>query len=78
VVVKKKGSHQGISMNIYKEDPVAILGLTPEQAASLEKKHIYFSFAYVGCVRVYKHNELVWTASGTNGELIEHSKKCLA
>ncbi len=64
-------------MNIHKADANQILGLTDNQIAALEKKHIYFSFAYVGCVRIYKHEVLIWTATGTDDELIEHSKKCL-
>lgn len=62
---------------IHKEEPNTLLGLAPEQELALWKKHIYFSFAYVGEVRFYKHNVLAWTASGTEEELIEHARKCL-
>lgn len=28
----------------------------------LEEKKIYFTFAYIGTLRCYKHNQLIWQA----------------
>lgn len=34
--------------------------LTKEESEALEKKKIYFTFAYIGIARAYKHNQLIW------------------
>jgi len=39
--------------------------LSPEVEKMLEAKKIYFTTAYFGQLRCYKHNELIWWASAT-------------
>lgn len=44
----------------------------------LSKKKIYFTFSYIGSVRAYKHNQLIWEFSSENEqELLEKAGKCI-
>lgn len=38
------------------------LDITPEVEKLLKEKKIYFTFAYAGELRCYKHNQLIWYA----------------
>ena len=53
------------------------LTLSEEQKEILERKHIYITFAYTDLVRIYKHNVLIWEASGSENERLSKLKECI-
>jgi hypothetical protein len=51
------------SLNIYTTNFEDVLELDSSTRVLLKEKKIYFTFAYIGLVRCYKHEHLIWQAS---------------
>jgi hypothetical protein len=48
---------------MYCDEMYSRLEITPNVDALLKEKKIYITFAYIGMVRCYKHNQLIWSES---------------
>ena len=53
------------------------LNLSPQTEKLLIKKKIYYTFAYGGELRFYKHNQLIWYASAEMDELVKNGNECI-
>lgn len=69
--------------NLYGNDWWKVCCIDESVIKKLEEKKIYFSFAYIGMARCYKHNQLIWQVFsptigwGSEDYLINEVKECI-